>query len=285
MNEFTARLRHAKRTLKEMYDISQKPKEEYDDIKIKELILELSIQLKHIKPKLNEEKKLFAEFEKSFVIEHYQLKINNPSLLNDLKKPITPLDMARRQEDSLMDMIVDQEKRQEELKLKKKLVELKQENQKIEQQLADEFKEESFYTDKKDKDGIINLRKEKYNDTMDNLNLELQIAKETDDKEKIKLKKAEIGRLRGIKIKTMFANAMIKIPRKINGFSKMMGDLSDGIGKVGSQVGNLDNTSSSKSKKKGKKGKAKSSDNNNDDNDIGDFGFNTKNMFDKKFPD
>ena len=102
--------------------------------------------------------------------------------------------------------------------------------------------------------------------------------------EKIKQLKAEIGRLRGIKIKTMFANAMIKIPRKINSFSKMMGDLSDGIGKVGSQVGNLDNTSSSKSKKKGKKGKAKSSDD-IDDNDIGDFGFNTKNMFDKKFKD
>lgn len=266
-----------------MYDISLKPKEEYDEIKLKELSLELSIQLKNIKPKLNEEKKLFAEFEKSFEIEHYQLRIINPSLLNDLKKPITPLDMARRQEDSLMDMIVDQEKRQEELKLKKKLVELKQENQKIEQLLAEESKEESFYTEKKDKDGIINLRKEKYNDTMDNLNLELQIAKETDDKEKVKLLKAEIGRLRGIKIKTMFQNAMIKIPRKINGFSKMMGNLSDGIGKVGSQVGNLDSQSGKKSKK-GKKGK-KSKGNSSDDSDdsIGDFGFNTKNMFDKKF--
>ena len=282
MNEFTARLRHAKRTLKEMYDISLKPKEEYDDIKLKELILELSIQLKHIKPKLNEEKRIYAEFEQSFEIEHYQLKILNPSLLNDLKRPITPLDMARRQEDSLYDMIVDQEKRQEELKAKKKLLELKQENQKIEQQIAEESTEASYYTDPKDKDGIIPLRKQKYNDSMDALNLELQIAKETDDKEKIKQLKSEISRLRSIKIRTMFQNAMIKIPRKINGFSKMMGDLSDGIGKVGNQVGNMDNSnqSNAKSKKKGKK--SKSSDN-IDDNDIGDFGFNTKNMFDKKF--
>lgn len=263
-----------------MYDISLKPKEEYDDIKLKELSLELSIQLKHIKPKTNEEKRIFSDFEKSFVIEHYQLKISNPSLLNDLKRPIDPINQARQREDSLMDLIVDQEKMFEELKLKKKLVELKQENQKIEQQLADSSKEESYYTDKKDKDGIINLRKEKYNDTMDSLKLELQIAKETDDKEKIKQLKQEISKLQGVKLRTMFANAMIKIPRKINSFSKMMGDLSDGIGKVGNQVGNLE--ANKTNKKKGKK-KTKGSNHNDDDqDDIGDFGFNTKNMFDKK---
>jgi hypothetical protein len=204
--------------------------------------------------------------------------------------------MARRQEDSLMDMIVDQEKRQEELKLKKKLVELKQENQKIEQQLAEESKEESFYTDKKDKDGIINLRKEKYNDTMDNLNLELQIAKETGDTEKVKLLKAEIGRLRGIKIKTMFSNMMIKIPKKINGFSKIMGDLSDGIGKVSNSVGSIGNdnmtktksatkSKSKKGKKKGKKGKKQSGSDAGflNESQTDDFGFNEKNMFDRKF--
>ena len=134
-------------------------------------------------------------------------------------------------------------------KIKKELINLK-EQEVINEAELEELKKEKYYMQgKKNKDGTIPFRENVYQKR-------LKEAKNSKQRLAIKF----------VKAKTKLHNASIILPRKINTATEAIGQISDSLGEMGK---NFSGTSR-------KKGKA------SQDFEANDFGFNTKDVFNKK---
>jgi hypothetical protein len=197
-------------------------------------------------------------------------------------EPIPQIKSLREQKKSVQEQIKELQSRKKDLKLLKQKSNLEKELEKMEDQIREEQKEEAFLTDKKDKDGIVKLRHDKYNKKMDELTwekftledmLEKAITKKDEEeiekiKEALKINKSKRFKLKGVKVKTYFQNYMVKIPRWINKGTKAIGELGDGLSSMGEMGGGKGSKNSFANLQVG----------GNDDFD-GDFGFNEKSMF------
>ncbi len=140
------------------------------------------------------------------------------------------------------------------LEIKKKQEEIDQ----LEDKIANFFKEESYLTEKPDKEGIIKIRDLKYNRQMDKLKQELSECNNFTDKLTVRSKMLNLKMLK-MQVKT--TNASIKIGKgtvKISGIMSKIGDSLSEIGKIGEGF-NPDQpkkqTKTKRTKKKKKKGK------------------------------
>jgi len=217
-------------------------------------------------------------------------------LVNDLERnserPIAQIQQVRDRKQVIEQEIHELQNKKKHYELIKKKDKLKAEVELMEKKILEDEKEENYLTEKKDKDGIVKLRTEKFNKRMDELKFEQQelqtmLEKETDEdkikiiKEAIKHTKQKITKLHTVKIQTKFQNYMVKIPRWINSGTKAIGEISDGLSSLGGEMGKAGGQSnddpfdlSATGKKKGKKGKDKKN------KTVSDFGFNEKSTFD-----
>lgn len=208
----------------------------------------------------------------------------NPTAVDDLTdvldhgEPIQQIKEIRQKEKSVKEQIKELQEKKKQLNLLKQKDRLQQEIEKMMQQVADAEKEGAYMTDKKNKEGVVKLRHEKYNKKMDNYKMDKiqaeQLLEQTKDpeqikiiEESIKLTKKRMGKLKQLKFQVYFQQAMIVIPRKISSITKGISDFSEGMGKMGDGFGQYDKKSSMSSLQVG------GSDGHND------FGFNEKSMF------
>lgn len=185
---------------------------------------------------------------------------------------IKPLNDERAKTQAVKDEMYRLKKQKETLLLFKKRKKLKEEVDKLEKEMQNDLKEESYLTEKKDKDGIIVLRKEKWETEMDLAKLEndsamisLAEAEESGNEENIRSSKDRLKRsserinhLRKVKFETKIGNFMTKFPRYINKGSGFIREISDGLGNIGGEYSKFE----TKSEK------------------VSDMGFNEKSMFD-----
>lgn len=146
------------------------------------------------------------------------------------------------------------------IKLLKKIKQLEQDEFTQEAELEELKKEKNFMQGKKNKDGTIPFRENVY---------QKRLAEAKTGRQRLNLKL--------IKAQTKMHNAMIIAPKKIAAVSNAIGEISRGIGDMGSQFGNYSGYEEPKPKKKSKK---KSQDSEQDTSY--DFGFNPKDVFNLK---
>lgn len=209
----------------------------------------------------------------------------NPTAEDDLPdvleqgESIYKIKEIRQNEKSVKEQIKELQEKKKHLKMLKQKDNLQQEIEKMEKIIADGQKEEAYMTDKKNRDGVVKLRHDKYNKKMDNYKMDILQAEilleQTKDeeqikiiKESIKLTKKKMGKLRNVKLMTYFQNAMVIIPKKITSITKGISEFSEGMSKMGSGMGQYDKGSSMSSLEVGRGG-----------NSGYDFGFNESNMF------
>lgn len=200
---------------------------------------------------------------------------------------IIPIAKQRQKKEILQKEINELKKEKEYFRLVSEKNKLKEEVEKMRQKQSDEEKEASFYTDKKDKEGISKLRKEKWQRDMDNLKtdkiiLEQELKKRDPEKEKeeyenikeaIKVTDKKITRLKTIKYQNYGQQAMVKIPRWINKAMSSIGEVTQGMGKEFGGMG---------FEEKGKKSNFGFGFGDDFGGKSNDFGFNEASMFGNK---
>ena len=166
---------------------------------------------------------------------------------------ISGIKQGRQRKDSLEQQMAELNSQEKELNLRYKILKKKEQIEKVQLRFDLITEEESFYTDRPDEKGYVQLRDEKWQNDFQALiiklkNIELDEVNGTVDVETSQEAKAnvtkQIKKLISIKKKTKSRNIMNKLKRGIKktvkgigGLSKEMNKLSGEMSKFGNQVG------------------------------------------------
>lgn len=185
------------------------------------------------------------------------------------EKHMTWLEWRQKQRDVLQE--------ENELKLQLDILERQENNDKMKEKIKEISREQQYVTTKKDKDGLYQIKEDKYKEKLKALRLKYQDAQ--GKREKL----SALGNLfnhKMIKSTKLFNNGMIRTAKGIRTVSKSINVIGESLDEISSYSGytkpkRTSGTTKSKSKKKGKKSKSRP---NKDYNEN--YGFNSKEVFD-----
>jgi len=168
-------------------------------------------------------------------------------------EPIAEIKQQRERKHSLEQQMAELNAQEKELNLRYRILKKKEQLEKVQLRFEQITEEESYYTEKPDKKGYVELREQKWQDDFQELiiklkNIELDevngtVDIKTSQEAKVNVTK-QIKKLISIKKKTSTKNTMNKIKRGITktikgigSFSKEMSKFSSEMSKFGNQVG------------------------------------------------
>ena len=164
--------------------------------------------------------------------------------------PIPEIKQQRQRNDSLEQQMAELNAQEKELNLRYKILKKKEQLEKIQLKFDQITAEDSFYTDKTDKEGYTQLRSDKWQNDFQELIIKLKNIELDEFEGKIDLQTAQeakgnvnkqIKKLISIKKKTNTANTMNKLKRGIQKTMKGIGSFSNEMSKFGSEMSKFGN--------------------------------------------
>ena len=187
------------------------------------------------------------------------------------EKHMTWLEFRQKQRDVLQE--------ENELKLQLDILTRQEKNDKMREKIKEINQEQQYITTKKDKDGLYQIKEDKYQNKLKALRLKYQDAHTKSEKFKALQGLLNLKMIKGTKIVN---NGMIKTARGIRTVSKSINVIGESLDEISSYSGYTKpkrtiEKSNRKSKKKGKKSRTRSKPDKDYNNN---YGFNSKEVFD-----